>query len=101
MTKLVRIMRPQAVRGFNNLMSHASKSEVTQNNTTNSDCCETPNSVLLKTRNNKMPSNKDPILAMIEYTRLLLKRSNLNSTITTVSNTTVITPMPNITNPTL
>jgi hypothetical protein len=47
-------------------MSHASNSEVMQKSIINSDLWDTPNSVLLKIRNNKIPSNKDPIFAMIE-----------------------------------
>jgi len=66
MTKLVRIIRPQPIPGFNNLMSHASNSEVMQKSIINSDLWDMPNSVLLKIRNNKIPSSKDPIFAMIE-----------------------------------
>jgi hypothetical protein len=66
MTKLVRIIRPHDIRGFSNLMSQASKSEVTLKSMSSSARCDTPNSVLLKIRNSKMPSNKDPIFAMIE-----------------------------------
>jgi hypothetical protein len=101
MTKLVTIIRPHTMRGFNNLISHASNKEVTQNSIINSNLWDMPNSVLLKIRNKRIPSNSDPTLAIIESIRHFPKRSNLKSTITTVSMTRANIPVPSNSSPTL
>src|SRR5207248_1266843 len=81
------------------LINRASKTEIMQYRMNNSDIWEILNSVLLKIKNKRTPSKRDPILAITESTRLLRKLSNLNSSITIVSITTVNIPTPARTRP--
>jgi len=100
-TKLVAIILRQLTVVFKSFINHPSKTDVIQYNMNNSDTCDMANSFLLKTKNRKTASNRDPIFAIMELTRLFPKRSNLKSIITMVSVITVNTPIPKSTNPTL
>ena len=100
-TKLVKRILSQPILGFNNLINKASKMEMIQYKINNSERCERLNSVLLKIKNKRIPNNNDPMLAMIESTRLFEKRSNLKTIMTSVSMITVNMPMPTNTKPTL